>query len=98
MANLSPIAYRPNAAEVNALFRRFGFSPNGGFALRDSKGSSKVQHQVRNGMALGLQALENPDIHCATACRRQLPIVQNSLGKSPALDSQSSKVFDRCMT
>jgi hypothetical protein len=50
------------------------------------------------GMALGLQALENPDIHCATACRRQLPIVQNSLGKSPALDSQSSKVFDRCMT
>jgi hypothetical protein len=96
MARLSPSAqWQPLCT---ALFRRFGFSPNGGFALRDSKGSSKVQHQVRNGMALGLRALENPDIHCATACRRQLPIVQNSLGKSPALDFQSSKVFDRCMT
>jgi hypothetical protein len=41
------IANRPNAADVHALFRRFEFSSNGGFALGDSKGPSKVQHQVR---------------------------------------------------
>jgi hypothetical protein len=50
------------------------------------------------GMAIDLQAQENPDIHCATACSRQLPIVQNTLGMSPALDFHSSKVSDRCMT
>ncbi len=42
--------------------------------------------------------LENPDIHCATACSRQLPIVQKILGMFPECDFHSSKVFDRCMT
>jgi hypothetical protein len=50
------------------------------------------------GMAIDLQAQENPDIRCATACSRQLPIVRNTLGMSPALDFHSSKVSDRCMT
>jgi hypothetical protein len=32
------------------------------------------------GMAIDLQAQENPDIRCATACSRQLPIVQKNVG------------------
>ena len=47
MARLSPNAqWQPL---WNALFRRFGFLPNGGFALRDSKGPYEVHHQVRYG-------------------------------------------------
>jgi hypothetical protein len=35
------------------------------------------------GMAFDLQAQENPDIRCATACSRQLPIVRKIVGHVP---------------
>jgi hypothetical protein len=50
------------------------------------------------GMAFDLQAQENPDIRCATACSEQLPIVQRIVGHVPRARLHSSKVIDRCMT